>query len=227
MIIWHRAPWTTYISVSTTFKYNCCSILNMFQQWKETVDLWHSGDNKVEMCNNATGRNLTEAADIPPKKEFAFTMICPLNVRGIKGIPHPRLSPILQNKQMTQIKYKHVSVEYPLFHHFNTTDSVIKKKPPGKWQAAIWSPDPCSNQQSKVICSLLWIHYVTLSCANSCSRFTCPQALTVWAGFACISLDFVAIISIPHLSNYAPLEKLSKSTYRRSTFSRTLGYGYW
>lgn len=96
-------------------------------------------------------------------------------------------------------KYKQVSSEFPLSYNFNTTTTDWHQEETPRPVAGSQMKSESSQQSIKVIYSLLWIHLCHL---KLCSLFTYPAALTVWAGFAFISLGFKVIVFLSHLSNY-------------------------
>lgn len=59
-----------------------------------TSDTLEKTGEKAKCATTPKGRNLRHAAEIPPKRETAFTVICQFDMQAIIGIPHPSV----QNK---------------------------------------------------------------------------------------------------------------------------------
>lgn len=146
-------------------KYFCVFLEITFAQLLQLLsgDCWPRTTRReqrtVKMCNKAKGRILSKIAE-PPTPKLALTMIGLSNMHGIictcmcaKGSwfidcgenlwwtcenatsAASVNTKNLLNTCMTPVKYEIVLVEYPVFHHVNTTP---KPQAAGWWPYEVW-----------------------------------------------------------------------------------------
>lgn len=200
------------------FKENYCTVLNMFQQRVNRSPLTSDTlKTTVKMSNNAKGRNLRqETKNSSKKKKLHFGLLNLLGLKGThtqlckincwnkrfgrliqrtwekNSVGLRRMQPwyknVYKNTRMTYIKYKPVSVEFTVFHHFST-----KRKTRGLQRGSETMQWSITGFISFLLRSIYVWFLPHLYLPYSIDRLSSP---------VCISLGYVMFVPTSHITFY-------------------------